>query len=528
MSPGDDVDAGTPLGGVVTGRVQAGRFVLEVGALAGMRAVYDPAAATDSTPLRVALGQPSEVGPLADAEEALGEAASVTGRMERALELFTAVAQGRVLDRKILLKEVEVLMAALERLDREGRHRDALRLARAVAGLLALLSRWVALVQSLRIALRAARAVGDAPGIAWARHELGTLFLGSEDAAAASTELTEALRIREDVGDEAGAEATRHNLAVLRQTLGAPDGDGGVPRAAVVAAVVAGVLLLAVGGVAVALALRDGDEPPPVDTTAPVVGFTETPDDPTEERSASFAFEADERVRTFECRLDEGAFEDCVSPANFPGPLGTGEHVFAVRAADFADNVGEPAVYTWTIEAGEGPAAVIVDGPAELTRERTATFTIEAPDAVRLECSLDGGDARSCPTLVAFEVEEGEHVFEVRGFDAADTAGPPARHRWTVDATPPEVSIDSLDLAADGSSVAVAFTAESGSRVDCALFLVGGGDEPVQLQEDCATPVVFGNLDVNTTYLVRLTATDPAGNVSDPPAEEQFDTTIVD
>jgi hypothetical protein len=123
------------------------------------------------------------------------------------------------------------------------------------------------------------------------------------------------------------------------------------------------------------------------------VSLTETPDDPTEERSASFEFEADEEVQRFECRLDAGSFEECVSPQNVVGPLAVGEHVFAARVVDFAGNVGQAAVHEWTIEAGEGPAAVILDGPDELTNQTEATFTIEAPGATRLECSPNDGDA---------------------------------------------------------------------------------------------------------------------------------------
>ena len=180
----------------VTGRVQIGRFVLEIGAPAGTRA--DPAPATigaDPTDLAVALSQPGPSDALGAAEESIGEAASVTGRVEHALELFTAVAQGRV-DRAVVLKEVDVLLGVLERLDREGRYDDVFRLARALASLLALLMRWVALVQAVRLALKAARALGDSAGEGWARHELGTLSLGAEDAQAANSELKEALRLR--------------------------------------------------------------------------------------------------------------------------------------------------------------------------------------------------------------------------------------------------------------------------------------------------------------------------------------------
>jgi hypothetical protein len=527
---GDDSAAGgMRLGGEVTGRVQVGRFVLDVGSPAGMRADFAPGQAAESSALRVALSQPESPGALAGAEEAIDEAESVTGKVERALELFTALAQGRILDRKVFLKEVDVLLGALERLDREGRHRDALRLARALAALLALAMRWVALVESLRLALRAARALGDAPGIAWARHELGTLFLGADDAAAANGELRESLRIREEIGDEAGAEVTRHNLTALRMAW--PNGGGGGgPRPVVVAAIVAGALLLTAVGVGVAVAVLGDDGPPPVDTTAPEVSITEAPEDPTEERSMSFAFEADEEVRRFECRLDEGSFEDCVSPLNVIGPLDLGVHVFAVRAVDFAGNVGEAEEHEWTIEAGEGPAVVILDGPRELTNQTEARFTIEAPGATRLECSLDDGDAEECRALAVFEVDEGEHTLVVRGFDG-DTPGPPATYRWTVDTTAPEVTIDAVTFT-NGLAVEVAFTPdESVVRVVCELLErtapPEGEPEPdpelVQTQEDCEDPAAFADLTPETLYRARVTVTDAAGNVGEP-AEEDFDT----
>ena len=535
MSPGpgdnDSAVDGMRLGGEVTGRVQAGRFVLEVGSPAGMRAHFAPALATDATALRVALSQPETQDTVSGAEEVVEDVESVTSKVERSLELFTALAQGRILDRKVLLKEVDVLLGVLERLDRQGRHRDALRLARVLAAVLALAMRWVALVESLRIALRAARALGDAPGIAWARHELGTLSLGADDAAAANRELLESLRIREELSDKAGVEITQHNLVALRQGFGPiPDGGTG-PRPLVVAAVAAGVLLLAALGIGIAVAVLDGDDgPPPVDTTAPEVSITDAPENPTVERSASFVFEADEEVQRFECRLDDGSFEECVSPQNVVGPLALGTHVFAVRAVDFSGNVGEAAIHEWTIERGEGPAAVILDGPPELTNQTEATFTIDAPGATRLECTLDDSDPEECRALAVFEVDEGEHTLVVRGF-AGDTPGPPATYRWTVDTTPPEVVIDSVTFT-DALEVEVAFTPnESGLTVVCALLerspAPEGEPEPepelVETQENCQDPAVFTDLVPETLYRARVTVTDAAGNVGEP-AEEDFDT----
>jgi hypothetical protein len=507
----------------VTGRIQIGRFVLEIGAPAGTRAALarEPAGA-DPAELAVALSQPGPPEALVAAEESLEEAASVTGRVERALELFTAVAQGRV-DRGVVLKEVDVLLGVLERLDREGRYGDVFRLARALTGLLALLMRWVALVQAVRMALKAARALGDAAGEAWARHELGTLSLGAEDAAAANGELEKALRLRRQLGDQAGAEVTQQNLAVLRQAF-APVRPSW-PKPLVATAVLAGVVLLGAAGVGVAMLLRDDDDPPAVDVVAPVVSIDEAPENPTQERSASFAFSADEEVRRFECRLDGGPFEECSNPHNIAGPLEFGEHVFVVRAIDFADNRSGPARHRWTVERGEGPQATIVDGPEPLTNETTAEFTIEAPGAIRLECRVDDGDFESCPTLVSRRVDEGDHTFVVRAFDADDTAGPPAEYRWTVDTTPPTVEIKSA-LRTGPETAEVTFTpGESETRIECVLLDPGPeGAEPLEVDRvpECGSPTVFEGLVSDVAYLVRVNATDAAGNVG-PPDEAEIE-----
>jgi hypothetical protein len=507
------------LGLEVTGRIQVGRFVFEIGHPGGTRADIAPkAVGANPAPLALALDQPDPPDALTHAEEAVEEAASVTGRVERALELFTAVAQGQV-DRKVVLKEVDVLIGALERADREGRYADVIRLARALAALLALLMRWVALVQALKLALKAARALGDPVNAAWAHHELGTFSLGAEDAAAANDHLQTALRLREQVGDRTGAEVTQHNLAVLRKAFGSI-----WTKPLVVTALLAGALLLAAAGAGLWLLLKDGDEPV-TDTVAPVVSLDEAPESRTTERSASFAFSADEDVRRFECRLDAGPFEDCVSPHNVPGPLAFGEHTFAVRATNFAGNTGKPAQHGWQVVRGEGPRATILEAPDPLTNNPVAEFTIEAPGAIRLECRLDDTLLKSCPTRVALEVDEGDHTFVVRAFNAENTAGPPARHLWTVDTTPPTVAID--DALRTGPDIAeVAFTpSESESRIECVLLEQSpDGAEPLEVQRvpECVSPWTFEGLDRDVAYLVRVSATDAAGNVG-PPAEAKID-----
>jgi hypothetical protein len=464
----------------------------------------DPAG-VGSTPLAPAPGEPAPSEALTEVEEAVGEAKSVTSQIERGLELFTALAQGQVLDRKFVVKEADALLNLLERLDRDRRYRDVLRVARVLAAILALTLRWVALVETLRIAVRAARELGEHFDEAWALHELGTVSLVSEDAAAATNQLGEALRIRKELHDEAGAEVTRHNLATLERAFAKPG-----PSKAVIAAIVAGALLLIAGGAAVAVWLLSDDEPPPaVDTVGPETRITDGPDESTEERSASFVFEADEPARAFQCRLDAGSFAECVSPQNYPGPLSIAAHVFNVRAVDLAGNVGEPAVHEWTIVPGEGPS-VSISGPEELTRQTVARFVIEAPGAVRLECALDGDDFESCSSPVTYEVEEGEHTFTARAFGPSDAEGPASDYRWTVDTTGPSITIDPADLTAPTTAV-LTFEIGEDAEVVCTLTPIGVAGEE-DSDEQCGSPKTYENLAEQTAYQFRVVATDAAGN----------------
>jgi transcription elongation GreA/GreB family factor len=86
-----------------------------------------------------------------------------------------------------------------------------------------------------------------------------------------------------------------------------------------------------------------------VDLTAPTTTITDGPRHRTAETSAAFSFAANEDVRGFECKLDDGPFSGCTSPANFLGPLEDGTYAFAVRAIDLAGNVGDAEGYRWRV-----------------------------------------------------------------------------------------------------------------------------------------------------------------------------------
>jgi hypothetical protein len=305
-------------------------------------------------------------------------------------------------------------------------------------------------------------------------------------------------------------QVTEHNLATAKSAFGT---GSGWSKPLIAAAVIGGVLLIAAVGAGIAVLTRDGDDT--VDTTPPVVSFDKTPDDPTEERSASFEFSVDEDVDRFECSLDGGPFEECSSPRNIEGPLSFGDHAFAVRAVDLAGNRGDAETFRWAVERGEGPTVTITKGPDSLTSETTATFEFSAPDAVRLQCRVDDGDFDTCSSPSTQQVDEGDHVFVVRGINAAGTTGPEATHEWTVDTTPPTVEIESAERTNDSRAEVAFKPSESETDVVCALFEPSDLENAVEERSNCTSPAEFNDLDAASSYVVLITATDAAGNVGE-------------
>src|SRR3989442_6997491 len=152
--------------GTLTGERRAGPYVLELGDAAGTKLSFTTAEdRRQAREIVSALGtKEAEVqevaAPIDRVDYALEEAEEVTGKVERAAGLLAAIAEGRI-DPKSVSEELDALLDLVERLDREGRFKDALRLARALSALLALLGRWGALVTTRRTALPAGLPIRD-------------------------------------------------------------------------------------------------------------------------------------------------------------------------------------------------------------------------------------------------------------------------------------------------------------------------------------------------------------------------------
>ena len=207
----------------MTGSVRIGGYTLRLGDPAGTAIEAAPdGAGGDATVLAEALEAPTEEAPRSVADVAVDtvdDASAVTAKAERAIALSEGVADGSALDPDQLMLEADSLLSLLERLDREGRWEEQLRLARALSNLLSLLKRWAALLRTLRSALRAGEKLGDFAGIGWAKHELGTLRIAAEDSRGAERDLREAAQLRERIGDRRGLALTNRNLGTLCEQL---------------------------------------------------------------------------------------------------------------------------------------------------------------------------------------------------------------------------------------------------------------------------------------------------------------------
>ncbi|MBM2822917.1 MAG: hypothetical protein HW413_1663 [Thermoleophilia bacterium] len=248
----------------VTGSVQVGGYVLEVGTQTGSFVQFEREGEKEhARALGEALAEKPEERPAAvDAVVELEDTAdAVTDQIEHAAKLFRAAAEGRLLERDLLTGEIGALLGLLERLDKAKRFDEELRLARALHGLLVLAFRWLELVRSLRMVLSAARRAGDEAGQAWALHELGSLHLSAGNAERAVENLEEALALEQKLGDAVGRCATRHNLDSARRELVDRIPNGRSRRFRRIALVVGALACFAAGaGLALVIDHTGGDD----------------------------------------------------------------------------------------------------------------------------------------------------------------------------------------------------------------------------------------------------------------------------
>jgi hypothetical protein len=256
--------------------IQAGAYDVDIDAASGSRLTDAANPAPIPTELKDAAAEPPEGQSAIDRLSTLvGDLSNRTSSVEHAQTLVVAARDGRLTDPATVDLEVRTLLGWFERLDREGRFAEELRLTRTVLDLYALLRRWQALFLTLRSLVDAARRAHDPAAEAWALHELGTFSAAGGHPRQGEEFLEQAVRIRERIGDRNGLDASRSNLTFTRRTPMPPSPPPHPPWARILT-IVGGAAVCGVAGFVLGYVVSPSDNTVTVKTTTSLSVSTST------------------------------------------------------------------------------------------------------------------------------------------------------------------------------------------------------------------------------------------------------------
>ncbi len=252
-----------------------------------------------------------------------------------------------------------------------------------------------------------------------------------------------------------------------------------------------------------------------VAASVPETSITAGPSGLTNNPSPTFEFTSTKAKSTFTCTLD-GVVNPCQSPLPI-GPLGDGEHTFAVFATDDLGHEDEsPATRSFTVDT-VAPQTTLGTGPGPLTNTRTPKFEFSSEAGATFTCSLDHGAAAACTSpFTAPPLADKEHTLVVTATDAAgNVEETPPKFTFTVDTTPPVTTLTGPSGPTGDSTPTFEFEAsEPGVTFRCSL------DGATSAICQSPFPVASELPDGPHTFAVR--ATDLAGNVEETPVTRAF------
>lgn len=149
----------------------------------------------------------------------LGQELRATWGLERwtagALRYFSAWATRERATAESLHEETDNVLQLLDWAADQDRWTDLLKLGRIVEETLILDRRWGAWFDLLELLREATIALEDRSAEAWVMHQAGTRALCLGQSSAATAKLRAALALRHELGEEAAAAVTQHNLDLL-------------------------------------------------------------------------------------------------------------------------------------------------------------------------------------------------------------------------------------------------------------------------------------------------------------------------
>lgn len=154
------------------------------------------------------------------------------------------------------------------------------------------------------------------------------------------------------------------------------------------------------------------------------------------------------------------------------------------------------------------PDTAITSGPNGTVASGSVTFTYVSipPDTASFECRLDAAVFTACPeTGVTFEqLSDGPHAFEVRAVGSVPDPSP-ARQTWTIDTTPPVVTVSPPPGAYNQEQLVSLTSNEDG----VAIRYTTDGTDPTT-----SSPLFVDPIPITQTTTVKFIGTDALGNAS--------------
>jgi hypothetical protein len=188
----------------------------------------------------------------------------------------------------------------------------------------------------------------------------------------------------------------------------------------------------------------------------------------------------------------------------------------AARAVDAAGNEATSSPRTIAVD-NTAPETAIDSGPSGITTSGSAAFVFSASEpGASFDCALDDASYTACSSPVSYAgLGDSQHTFRVRAADGLGNADQtPATRSWTVDATPPETTIDSGPSGSISSrSATFTFSASELASFECSL-----DGAP---RSRCTSPVRYDRLR-RGTHTFTVGAIDGAGNADPTPASRTW------
>jgi large repetitive protein len=201
------------------------------------------------------------------------------------------------------------------------------------------------------------------------------------------------------------------------------------------------------------------------------------------------------------CALDGELAQACSSPLTLSN-LGEGSHTLIVSAG------GDQVSHTWLVDQ-TAPVTAWQAAPEQLTRSSAADFSFSANETATFMCALDSAAFAPCTSPRRMtNLEDGSHEFQVIATDSAGNVSPAMSFRWTIDQTPPQVSITGVSPSQTVSNIpekTISFTSSEAAHFRCIL---DGGASQV-----CSSPYQVGDLQ-DGAHQFTVAAMDLAGNIS--------------